>query len=475
MSVTHSKTKIIATIGPASSSKDVLRKMIQSGVDVCRLNFSHGTHQQHAEVIQKVREINKELDVNVALLADLQGPKLRIGELEDKEVELISGEIIKITTLKCKGTSEQVYLNYDNFPVDVEIGDTIMIDDGKLKLEVVETDKKQTVQAKIIHGGILRSRKGVNLPNTKISLPSLTPKDIKDAHFALEQDVDWIALSFVRSVTDIVELKQLIKHSKRHASVVAKIEKPEALAELDNIIDMTDAIMVARGDLGVEVAFNKIPVIQKKIVEKCIDTSKPVIIATQMMESMITNFRPTRAEATDVANAVIDGADTVMLSGETSIGKYPVRVIDNMHELIQYTEANAYHYNRGIAPKDFDRTFLADSLCYHAVQLAEQTKAKAIINFSQTGYTAYRLSGFRPGATVYALTDNKQLMAKLSLIWGVKAFFFNHNSNIDESIANSIAYLKQRGELHNDDIVIHVGSTPIHKRDRTNMLKISYV
>ncbi|MFC2137512.1 pyruvate kinase [Bacteroidota bacterium] len=474
MKFSESKTKIIATIGPASAPKEVLKKMFLNGVDVCRLNFSHGNYEDHLQAIKIIRELNKELDIHVAILADLQGPKIRIGEVE-KNTELIDGKEFILTTHECTGNSEKAYLSYKEFPKDVEKGDFILIDDGKLKLEVKDSNNKDKVVAKVISGGPLSSRKGVNLPNTKISLPSLTEKDKKDAIFALQHNVDWIALSFVRYATDILELKDIIKKHKKKTFVIAKIEKPEALKEIDNIIDLADGIMVARGDLGVEVDFYQVPLIQKEIVNKCILAAKPVVIATQMMESMITNFRPSRAEATDVANAVIDGADTVMLSGETSVGKYPVEVIKCMHDIIQYTEEKAYKYNRGKAPSEFNTTFLANSICFNASMLATQSKASAIIIFSHSGYSAYQVAGYRPDAKIFAFTDNIELLSKLSLLWATKALKFNFDKSIDEAIQYSIDILKNRHEIKHGDIVIHVGSTPLFKRERVNMLKITYV
>ena len=471
----ESKTKIIATIGPASAPKDVLREMFIKGVDVCRLNFSHSTYDSHIESIKTIRELNKELDINVAILADLQGPKIRIGEMENNAVELINGQEFSFTTNQCIGNASLAYLSYQTFPQDVEQGDFILIDDGKLKLIVIETNRKDTVKTKIVSGGILSSKKGVNLPNTRISLPSLTEKDKEDAVFALQQNVDWIALSFVRYATDILEIKDIIKKYRKNTSLIAKIEKPEALKEIDNIIDLADGIMVARGDLGVEVDFFKVPVIQKEIVNKCIAASKPVIIATQMMESMITNFRPTRAEANDVANAVIDGADTVMLSGETSVGRYPVEVIECIHDIIQCTEEKAYKYNRGLAPSEFSKTFIVDSLCYNASLLATQSKASAIILFTHSGRAVYQIAGQRPNAKIFAFTEDRELISRLSLLWGVKAIEFSFDKNIDEAIAYSIELLKKKEEIKSGNIVIHLGSTPLFKRQRLNMLKITYV
>jgi len=470
-----SRTKIIATIGPASASKKVLIEMINSGVTVCRLNFSHGKYEEHLAVIELVREVNREINSNVALLADLQGPKIRFGEVENNAVELIDGKEIEIVTQKCIGTANQVYLTYENFPKDVEPGDEVLVDDGKIKLRVVDTNRTDKVKAIVIHGGILSSKKGVNLPNTKISMPSLTEKDLADLDFALEHNVDWVALSFVRTVTDIVNLKEIIRHKKKHALVVAKIEKPEAIAELDNIIDMTDAIMVARGDLGVEVPFDKVPLIQKEIVKKCIEYSKPVIIATQMLESMITNFRPTRAEATDVANAVMDGSDTLMLSAETSVGKYPIETIKSMESIIKWTEDNGFRFNREHAPKAFSHTFLADSICYNACKMARQVEAKAIVTFSYSGYTAFRIASQRPNAKIYVFTGNKDLLTKMSLVWGVKAFYFDKYDNIDESIAYSIKYLLENKYVTQGDFIVHVASTPLHEKGKTNMIKLSCV
>ncbi len=475
MNTIFSRTKIIATIGPASSPKEVLRDMFIAGVDVCRLNFSHGSYDDHKKVIDTIRALNLELGLDVAIIADLQGPKLRVGDIENGEIELKQGSEIEFTSQKCVGTTSRVYLSYKQFPQDVKQGDMILIDDGKLKLEVVETNEIDTVRAKVIFGGLLRPKKGVNLPHTKVSLPSLTDKDISDANFALDHDVDWIALSFVRTATDILELKDLIKQRKKHTPVIAKIEKPEALSEIENIIDVADAVMVARGDMGVEIDFEKVPLIQKHIVNSCITASKPVIIATQMLESMITNFRPTRAEASDVANAVLDGADTLMLSGETSVGSFPVTTIQSMHKIIQWTEDHAYNYHRGEPPMEFSPTFLSNSICFNAVKMASQTKATAIITFTHSGFTALHISGFRPQANIYAFTDNKDLIPRLSLLWGVRAFYFAKYTNIDDAIAYTISELKNQELIHSNDIVIHVASTPLHLKDKTNMLKLSYI
>jgi pyruvate kinase len=449
--------------------------MFEEGIDVCRLNFSHGSHEDHLRSIKMINKLNEKYHSSVAILADLQGPKLRIGEIENNGVELVNGSEFSFVTEPCTGNNEKAYMSYQQLAHDVRPGETILVDDGKIKLEVIETNGTDTVRMKVISGGILSSRKGVNLPDTKVSLPSLTEKDKKDAIFALQHGADWIALSFVRNVTDILELKEIIKGSKQPAAkVIAKIEKPEALADIDQIIDMTDGIMVARGDLGVEVPFDQVPLIQKDIVRRCIAKARPVIIATQMMESMITNFRPTRAEVNDVANAVLDGADAVMLSGETSVGKYPVEVVQSMQRIIDWTE-KGYKFYRHNPPREFSRTYLSDSICYNACKMAEQTSARAIITFTHSGYTAFQISSHRPCAQIFAFTDNKRILPKMSLLWGVRSFYAVEFSNIDDYIDYSINRLLEMKLIREEDVVIHVGSTPILERGRTNMIKLSYV
>jgi len=471
----RSHTKVIATLGPASQDKNGLRQMYEEGIDVCRLNFSHGSHEDHLKNINTIRELNAELNVNVAILADLQGPKLRIGVVQNNGVELVNGSEFKLVSEKCEGTAEKAYMSYELLPKDVKIGEIILIDDGKIKLEVIDTNRIDVVTTRVIYGGILSSKKGVNLPDTKVSLPSLTEKDIEDAVFALEHNVDWIALSFVRSVNDIIDLKKLIKQSRKNTRIVAKIEKPEALEDIDQIIDMTDAIMVARGDLGVEVDFDRVPMLQKQIVDKCINQSKPVIIATQMMESMITNFRPTRAEATDVANAVLDGADTLMLSGETSTGKFPVGVIQSMQKIIDWTEDNGFKYFRNHPPKEFSLTFLPDSICYNACMMAEQTQAKAILTFTHSGYTAFKISSHRPKAGIFAFTMNQSLLPVLSLVWGVRAFHTTEYKNMEDYINHSIKFLLENKHIKHGDVIVSVGSMPLLERGKTNMLKLTYI
>lgn len=473
--IKETKTKIVATIGPATSSKENLKQLILAGVDVCRLNFSHGTHNDHLEVINRIIEINDEIGSSVAMLADLQGPKLRVGKIENNGVNLEPEHEISFVNFDCLGTAEQVYMSYQKFPEDVNIGDIILIDDGKIKLEATFTDKKSTVKAKVIHGGVLSSNKGVNLPSTKISLPCLTEKDIADAHFALQHGVDWIALSFVRQATDIADLKDIIKQHKVHTRVIAKIEKPEAISDIDNIIDIADGIMVARGDLGVELPFTQVPLMQKMIVEKCIEYAKPVIIATQMMESMITNFSPTRAEANDVANAVIDGASALMLSGETSVGKYPIEVIKAMNNIIEYTEERGYKYYRDHEPTVMNQTFILDSTCASACKMAKQASARSIVTITHNSYAASKIASHRPNTLIFAFTPDKKLMCQMSLLWGVKAIYSEDFLFTNDAIEHTLQWLKENNLIHSDELVVHVGSMPLNKKGQTNMVKLSYV
>lgn len=469
------KTKIVATIGPASSSPDTLKRLIEGGVDVCRINLSHGEYEEHKKIIKSIRLISKDIGFHAAILLDLQGPKLRIGDLVQKQYELIVGKEITFTTNECLGTADRLYMNYRQFPQDVKIGDIVLIDDGKLQLRVKNTNKIDEVVAVIEGGGILTGRKGVNLPNTKISLPSLTEKDLEDLEFALEQDVDWIGLSFVRNANDILDLKSRIAKAGKKIRVIAKIEKPEALDDIDQIIRETDALMVARGDLGVELPMEQVPIIQKMLVEKCIRATKPVIIATQMMESMIANNSPTRAEVNDVANSVMDGADAVMLSGETSVGKFPLKVVEYMRKIISTVEINSFRYNRNYHPDVSSQTYISDSVCYNACVMASQVGAKAIVGVTRSGYTAYKVAAQRPEAEIFIFTDVPSLLSVLSLIWGVHGFYYNGTANTDQTITELQEILKKKNMLKKDDLVINLASVPLADQGRTNMIKLGMV
>jgi pyruvate kinase len=469
------RTKIVATMGPATEDMKVLEEMVINGLDICRINFSHGDYAAVEKTISNIREINKKLNRHVGILADLQGPKLRIGVIKDKVVQLENGHDIIITTKEMEGDAERIYITYPNFPQDVKIGELVLIDDGKIHLLVTDTNGKDEVKCTVISGGPLSSKKGVNLPNTKISLPCLTVKDLRDLDFALEHDFDWVALSFVRSVTDVVELKDIIKRHNKRAKVISKIEKPEAIREIDNIIDVSDGIMVARGDLGVELPMEQVPMLQKMLVQKCVNYSKPVIIATQMMESMITSFTPTRAEVNDVANAVMDGADAVMLSAETSVGKYPVKVIEIMRRVIEQVERVDSIYYREHLPQLKTITYITDSICYNAVTLCHHSEAKAIISMTNSGYTAFKLSSHRPKAHIFIFTDNRHLLTTLSLVWGVRGYYYDKYESTDETINDLKAFIKNQGFVNVDDLVVNIASMPMKERGRTNMMKLSYI
>ena len=468
------KTKIIATLGPSSSSKEVLREMIRAGLDVCRINFSHGSYSGYAEVVQIIRELNIELKTNVAILADLQGPKIRIHEMAD-ETELAVGSDLIIQVEEIIGNCKRFSINYPLLPREAKKGERILLDDGKIVLEVVSTNGSTELTCRVIQGGRLSSNKGVNFPNTKISLPSLTEKDILDLEFALEQKVDWVGLSFVRSVVDITELKQRISSKDHHAKVIAKIEKPEALDNIDEIINQTDGIMVARGDLGVEIPYQNVPLIQKMLIEKGIRHAKPVIVATQMMETMISSMTPTRAEVNDVANAVLDGTDAVMLSGETSIGNYPVEVINTMSNIIREMENFEGIYNKEEIPDRNRNRFISDSICFNACRLSQRVDAKAIITMSFSGYTAYKIASQRPNTAIFVFTSNKKIITQLNLVWGVSAFFYDKRISTDHTIADIKRIMKSQGYLETGDLVINIASIPLVELGSSNMLKLSYV
>jgi len=468
------KTKIVATLGPSSSSKEVLRDMILAGLNVCRINFSHGSYDDHAAVVKTIRELNEELNTTVAILADLQGPKIRTNEMEEGTVLEVGAEVI-IQVEKIIGNSNRFSINYPLLPKEAKSGERILLDDGKLVLEVKSSNGSTELTCSVIQGGILSSKKGVNFPNTKISLPSLTEKDQLDLEFALEQDVDWVGLSFVRSARDIIELKHRISSRGHHAKVIAKIEKPEALENIDDIISETDGIMVARGDLGVEIPFQNVPLIQKMLIEKGIRHAKPVIVATQMMETMISSMTPTRAEVNDVANAVLDGTDAVMLSGETSVGKYPVEVIKTMSNIIHEMENFEGIYNKEELPDRNQNRFISDSICFNACRLSQRVEAKAIITMSFSGYTAYKIASQRPNTDIFVFTSNKKIMAQLNLVWGVKAFFYNKRISTDHTIADIKYIMKSEGYLNIGDLVINIASIPLEDLGSSNMLKLSYV
>jgi len=471
---TQHKTKLVATIGPATNTYEGLLELVQAGVDVCRLNFSHGNRDTQKNLVTLIRKINADFDYNLAILGDLQGPKIRIREVQEGGIELEDGGEILISTDKGIGSRQKVFIQYKSFAQDVRPGETVLVDDGKIVLEVLHTNQTDEAILKIINGGLLTSKKGVNLPNTKISMPCLTEKDLEDLEFALEHDFEWLGLSFVRSASDVIELKHLISKAGKSTKVIAKIEKPEAMEEINHIIREADGIMVARGDLGVEVPMQEVPLMQKDIVLRCKKSSKPVIIATQMMESMITNYNPTRAEVNDVANAILDGADAVMLSAETSVGKYPVRVVEAVQKIIERMEASPLIYHLDNIHISRDR-FITDAVCRAAVELADKARANGIITMTFTGYTAYEISSYRPKAPIFVFTGNRSLLNQLSLVWGVKGFYFDQFVSTDHSIEESTQLLKKDGHVKEGDLLVHTASVPIQEKGQTNMLKLHHV
>ncbi|MCB9252574.1 MAG: pyruvate kinase [Flavobacteriales bacterium] len=471
----YNKTKIIATIGPASSDYSMLKKLIEAGVDVCRINFSHGELHEHLKVIENIRKINEEMGLNICILGDLQGPKLRIGEIEGGFIQLKRGEKIILTSEKKIGNKEGLYISYKHLIKDVKPGEKILLDDGKIELKFLEKLNEKEILAQVLYGGLLKSRKGFNLPNSTLSIPSLTEKDKQDLTFALENDIDWIGLSFVREAKDIEELRTLIDKSNPRTRIIAKIEKPQAVSNFKAILKQADGIMVARGDLGVEMPMQKVPVIQKKIVQKCIEAAKPVIIATQMMESMIESSTPTRAEVNDVANAVLDGADAVMLSAETSIGKYPLKTIQVVEKILGEVEINANPYYKGVKPRKDSHTFISDEVCFTAVRMSEHLKAKTIVGMTHSGYTGHKVSSYRPNCDIFIFTHNRPVLRTLNLVWGIRGYYYDEEISTDRTIQDAIKFLAEKGFVKKGDIVINCASMPLHAKQRTNTLKVSVV
>ncbi|WP_130286183.1 pyruvate kinase [Aquimarina brevivitae] len=470
------KTKIVATLGPATSSKEILQQMLDAGVNVFRINFSHADYADVEERIKMIRALNDEFGYNAAILADLQGPKLRVGVMKGDVVVAKGDELNFVTGKPFEGSHNKVYMNYDTFPKDVKPGERILLDDGKLIFEVISTNGKDTVRAKVIQGGPLKSKKGVNLPNTNISLPALTEKDIKDAIFACKQDVDWIALSFVRHAKDLMQLQDLIKeNSDNKIPIIAKIEKPEGVENIDKIVAYCDGLMVARGDLGVEIPAQEVPLIQKKLVWKAKMARIPVIIATQMMETMIDSLTPTRAEVNDVANSVMDGADAVMLSGETSVGKYPVQVIETMSKVIKSVESSELISVPQNPPHIRTNRFITKSICYHAALMANEIDAKAICTLTNSGYTAFQISAWRPGAHILVFTSNKRILSQLSLLWGVKAFYYDKYVSTDETVDDVNKLATSRGFVQKGDMLINLAAMPVSEKGMVNTLRVSQV
>ncbi len=469
------KTKIVATLGPSTHDKAILEEMMDVGVNVFRINFSHAVYENVREKVKQIREINERKNYNVAVLADLQGPKLRVGEMGEK-VKLKKGDLFTFTTEKCEGTVDKAYMTYQNFPNDVQPGEQILVDDGKLLFEVLETDGKKEVKTKVLRGGKLKSKKGVNLPNTNISLPALTEKDVKDALFAISLEVDWIALSFVRNTQDLIDLRALIdKHSDHKIPIVAKIEKPEAVANIRKITAHCDGLMVARGDLGVEVDMEKVPLIQKKLVLQAKKARIPVIIATQMMETMITSQVPTRAEVNDVANSIMDGADAVMLSGETSVGEYPIEVIRKMRRIIENVEDSPLIVKPDSFIQSVNERFISKIICRQAAKMADYMGATVISTLTNSGYTAFQISAWRPKTHILAFSDNRRVLPMLNLLWGVKGIYYDELKSTDDTVEEINEIAKGKGYAKEGDFVINLTSMPVKAKGMVNTLRISQI
>jgi pyruvate kinase len=473
---TFHKTKIVATVGPACDTYDKLLELVKAGVNVFRLNFSHGDHEGKKKIIEHIRNINVSEPYNISILADLQGPKLRVGDIKDGSLTINPGDILTFTSReKVVGTKEKIYVSYPNLHHDVQVGNKILIDDGKLEVVVVNITAEGDVKVAVTYGGVLLPKKGVNLPDTKISLPAMTEKDIADLEFIIEHKCDWVALSFVRKVDDIIDLKHRLAEKNSQTKVIAKIEMPSAMEDLRNIINQSDGVMVARGDLGVELPVEKIPMAQREIIRKCIHRAKPVIVATQMMESMIDRVKPNRSEVTDVANAVLEGTDAVMLSAETATGQHPALVVETMRKIILEVERTEYHYNReeDLVPQPHSPSFLSDAICYNACKLAKDANADALVGMTQSGYTAFILSSYRPKCPLYIFSKQKSLINQLSLSWGVRAFHYAEEESVDDIIHDQHAILKERGFIKPGDVVVNTGSLPIAEHLATNLLKIT--
>ncbi|MBD3616377.1 MAG: pyruvate kinase [Gracilimonas sp.] len=470
------RTKIVCTIGPSCNTQEKIEDLLLHGMNVARVNFSHGTHSDHAQVIKNIRKAAKKYKYSIPVLMDLQGPKIRVGQMKDGGQELETGSTIKITAEDVEGTDKIIPIDYKSLIHEAEPGNSILLDDGLLEFKVTEK-YPDSLQAKVVVGGMLKSRKGVNLPNVRISIPSLTEKDIKDLEFGIKQDVDLIALSFVRTAKDVRDIISRVRAAGSQAAIIAKIEKPEALEVIDEIIEEADGIMVARGDLGIEIPTEQVPVVQKMIIEKCRMAGKPVITATQMLDSMITNPRPTRAESSDVANAVLDGTDAVMLSGETAAGAYPMEAVNVMDRICRSIEDNRPQlYNSlGYRKPEWKEKQVIESLAYSCVTIADNVEAKAISTITHSGNTARRIAKFRPQVPIVAFTENQKVRRQLNLIWGVYSVRLDELFDTDQSVKIMEDYLKDNGMVKNGDRIIVATGMPIAKRGRTNMIKVSTI
>jgi pyruvate kinase len=470
------RTKIVCTLGPSSNSLEQIENLYRAGMNVVRINFSHGSHEGHKKTIGYVREVAKKHMYSIPVLMDLQGPKIRVGQMKDGMQVLKEGTLVKITTEDVEGDSGLIPIDYSGLSEDAREGNQILIDDGLLELKIVKKEKSDII-AKVVVGGQLKSRKGVNLPDVDISMSSLTEKDIADLEFGLKVGVDFVAMSFVRSARDVQEVISRVRAAGSNAAVIAKIEKPEAIEVIDEIIEESDGIMVARGDLGIEIPSERVPLIQKKIIERCRIAGKPVITATQMLDSMINNPRATRAESSDVANAVLDGTDAVMLSGETAAGKYPFEAVRTMVRIIRSVEENTpgLYYSLKYRKPDWKEKQIIESLAYSCVTIADNVEAKAIATITHSGNTARRIAKFRPAVPIVAFTESRIVRRQLNLVWGVESVRLEELFDTDISVKLMEDYLRDHGLVNAGDRVIIATGMPLAKRGRTNMVKVSTI
>lgn len=450
--------------------------MYRAGMNVVRINFSHGSHEDHKRTIGYVREVAKKYQYSLPVLMDLQGPKIRVGQMKDGGQVITEGQIVKITPEEVVGNSEIIPIDYPGLVDDAREGNQILVDDGLLELRIVKKHDRE-LTAKVIVGGMLKSRKGVNLPDIDISMPSLTEKDIEDLEFGLDVGVDYVAMSFVRAARDVQEVISRVRAKGSNAAIIAKIEKPEAVKVLDEIIEESDGIMVARGDLGIEIPSEQVPLVQKNIIERCRTAGKPVITATQMLDSMIVNPRATRAESSDVANAVMDGTDAVMLSGETAAGKYPAEAVQTMAKIIKSVESNSesIYYSLKYRKPDWKEKQVIESLAYSCVTIAENVDAKAISTITHSGNTARRIAKFRPKVPIIAFTESQIVRRQLNLVWGVESVRLDEIFDTDLSVKMMEDHLAESGKVNTGDRVIIATGIPLAKRGRTNMIKVSTI
>lgn len=469
------KTKIVCTIGPSSESLPALKQLISAGMNVARLNFSHGDFEEHGNRIKNIRQACLELNKTVAILLDTKGPEIRTGKLKDDSYDLVQDELITLTTEEIIGDNKRISVTYKDLPRDVQAGSTILIDDGLIGLTVIEV-RGSEIECRIVNGGTIKSKKGVNVPGVRISLPGITEKDANDIIFGIQQGVDFIAASFVRKASDVLEIRQLLEeYNANHIQIISKIENQEGVQNLDEILEVSDGLMVARGDLGVEIPAEEVPLVQKRMIKKCNFVGKPVITATQMLDSMQRNPRPTRAEASDVANAIFDGTDAIMLSGETAAGKYPVESVQTMSRIAERAESALEYREIFIRQSTAQQTTITEAISQSVANSALDLDAKAIITPTESGYTARMVSKYRPKSPIIAVTPNEQVMRRLSLIWGVLPTHGEEARNTDEMFQLAVDNAMKAGHIRLGDLVIITAGVPVGRSGTTNLMKVHHV